>query len=179
MRKYSQPWLLALALGLAGCAGEESSAPPPGGAGGGTPPSPAPRAASAAPAPAPAPAAGAPGKGEVKAPAPAPAPAAKEAVKTSDAPPPLEPPKTGQAETGARPVKLTDGQVAKIKSLPAGEQEAALKQAVCPISGENLGSMGVPFKMSAEGQTFYLCCDGCEDKAKADPKAVLAKLGKK
>ena len=57
--------------------------------------------------------------------------------------------------------------------------DAALKQAVCPVSGEHLGSMGTPFKITAEGRTFYLCCDGCVDKVKEDPKGVLAKLDKK
>jgi hypothetical protein len=38
--------------------------------------------------------------------------------------------------------------------------------------------MGKPLKTSAEGRTFYLCCKGCEDDLKADPKAVIAKLDK-
>ena len=47
------------------------------------------------------------------------------------------------------------------------------------MSGDHLGSMGTPFKITAEGRTFYLCCDGCEDKVKEDPKGVLAKLDNK
>lgn len=73
-------------------------------------------------------------------------------------------------------VKLTEDEVAEIKKLPAGEQDSALKQAVCPVSGKNLGSMETPVKVSAEGKTFYLCCGGCKKKVAADPKAVLAKL---
>jgi hypothetical protein len=42
----------------------------------------------------------------------------------------------------------------------------------------NLGSMGVPIKVSAEGKTAYLCCKGCNKDFDKDPKAVFAKLGK-
>ncbi len=59
------------------------------------------------------------------------------------------------------------------------EQPAALAQAVCPVSGHHLGSMEKPIKVTAEGRTFYLCCDSCEDKVKANPKSVIAKLDKK
>ena len=61
----------------------------------------------------------------------------------------------------------------------AAEQDLALEQAVCPVSGEHLGKMGMPFKTAAGGRTFYLCCKNCEDDVKADPKAVIAKLDKK
>ena len=73
-------------------------------------------------------------------------------------------------------VKLEADEIAEIKKLPAGEQDMALKQAVCPASGEHLGSMGTPIKVSAEGKTFYLCCKNCEKEVKADPKSVVAKL---
>jgi YHS domain-containing protein len=38
--------------------------------------------------------------------------------------------------------------------------------------------MGVPLKVSAEGKTFFLCCKGCNKELKANPQAVVAKLGK-
>jgi hypothetical protein len=38
--------------------------------------------------------------------------------------------------------------------------------------------MGKPLKVTAEGRTFYLCCDSCEDELKADPRKVIAKLTK-
>ena len=46
------------------------------------------------------------------------------------------------------------------------------------MSAHHLGSMGKPIKVTAEGRTFYLCCDDCEEKVKADPKGVIAKLDK-
>jgi YHS domain-containing protein len=33
--------------------------------------------------------------------------------------------------------------------------------------------------VSAEGRTFFICCEGCEEKVKSDPKAVIAKLDQK
>jgi YHS domain-containing protein len=163
-------WVLAVVLGVGGCAGEDATAPP--------------AAAPVSKAPA------SPGAGRVETtrgggmPAEAgpgknaltpKAPAATGGEAKQDEAPPLEPPKTGAANK----VSLTEAQIAKIKTLPSAEQDAALKQAVCPVSGEHLGSMGTPFKITAEGRTFYLCCDGCEDKVKEDPRGVLAKLEKK
>jgi hypothetical protein len=101
--------------------------------------------------------------------------AAKPAVaKKSDEAPKVEGP---AADSGA--VKLSDEEKAAIKELPAAEQATALAQAVCPVSTENLGSMGKPLKVTAEGRTFYLCCKNCEKEVKSNPKAVIAKLDKK
>ena len=93
--------------------------------------------------------------------------------------PKVEGPKTEGPQSGAAAVKLTTDELAAIKELPAAEQDQAIKQAVCPVSGEHLGEMGKPVKVQAEGRTFFLCCDNCEEKVKKDPKAVIAKLDKK
>ncbi|MFO0908742.1 MAG: TRASH domain-containing protein [Isosphaeraceae bacterium] len=93
-------------------------------------------------------------------------------------PPKVEPPK-GEAEKKAdAAAKLTEEELAEIKKLPAGEIDAALKQVVCPASGEHLGAMGTPIKVSAEGKSFYICCKGCEKEVKENPKDILAKLAK-
>lgn len=79
----------------------------------------------------------------------------------------------------AKTVSLTadeKGEIAKLADK--ADQDSALAQATCPVSGENLGSMGVPIKVSAEGKTAYLCCKGCNKDFDKDPKAVFAKLGK-
>jgi YHS domain-containing protein len=104
--------------------------------------------------------------------APTPSPATKEELKKSNET------KAGGTTTGAKvaSVSLSDEEVAEIKKLPGGEAERAIQQAVCPVSGENLGSMGVPVKVMAEGQTFYLCCKSCNKDVRDDPKAVVAKL---
>ena len=62
------------------------------------------------------------------------------------------------------------------RSCPRPSRTLALKQAVCPVSGQHLGSMGKPIKVTAEGRTFFLCCDELRGGFKKDPKAVIAKL---
>jgi hypothetical protein len=93
--------------------------------------------------------------------------------------PKVEGPKSEAPKTGAAAVKLSNDELAEIKKLPAAEQAAAIAQAACPVSGEHLGQMGKPVKVSAENRTFYLCCDDCKEKVDKDPKAVIAKLDKK
>jgi hypothetical protein len=99
--------------------------------------------------------------------------------------PPIEAPKPEPAAKGDQPkaaaaaVKLSDEEVAEIKTLPADQQTLALKQAVCPVSDEHLGSMGAPIKVTAAGKDFFICCKSCKKEVDADPSAVLAKLGGK
>ena len=153
---------LAMAALVTGCGGEETTAP----------------AEAPTSGPGPAPTGPPPGSGEMKAmPTPAPAEAAPAPAEKKDEPPKAEAPAT-EPPKGASNVKLEDAEIAEIKKLPAGEVEFALKQAVCPVSDEHLGSMGAPIKVTAEGKTFYLCCKGCNKDLEKDPKAVVAKLVK-
>ena len=112
------------------------------------------------------------------APAPTPSPAKTDDMKKPDDAPKVEGPKAEAPKADAG-VKLSADEMAEIKKLPEAEQAAAIKQAVCPVSAHELGSMGEPIKVTAEGRTFYLCCKSCEPSVKKDPKAVLAKLDKK
>ncbi len=110
---------------------------------------------------------------------PAPAiPSAADKPKADELPK-VEGPKAESSTTKAGDSKLKAEEVAAIKELPEAEQALATKQLVCPVSDHNLGSMGKPLKVTAEGRTFYLCCEGCEEKVKTDAKAVIAKLDKK
>ncbi len=88
------------------------------------------------------------------------------------APGPAEPKKEADA------AKLSDTEIAEIKKLPEAEQASALAQISCPVSGALLGKMGTPIKQKIGDKTFYICCDGCEDEIKTNPKGVLAKLNK-
>ncbi len=158
---------LALAL-IVGCGAPEAEGP---GSVGETKPAPG------------GPAVAEPSKDGAPAPAPTPSePAAPNPSATEVAPPVEADPKADAAPAVEGPkaeaVKLSDDEIANIKKLPADEQEAAIKQGVCPVSGGNLG-MDVPIKMTAEGRSFYICCEGCKDAVEKDPKAVLAKLDKK
>ncbi len=88
-------------------------------------------------------------------------------------------PEAGEAKPLDTNVELTEAETAKIKELPAEEAELALQQKVCPVSGSHLGGMGVPVKVTADGKTAFLCCEGCQSEFEADPAAALAKLGLK
>ncbi len=94
-----------------------------------------------------------------------------------------EAPKAGEETKAEAPqaaaVKLTDEELAEVKKLPEADQALALAQGVCPISGEHLGSMGPPLKVTADGKTAFLCCKGCKADFDADPAAAIAKLNKK
>jgi YHS domain-containing protein len=46
----------------------------------------------------------------------------------------------------------------------------ALAQKICPVSGEDLLSMGGPVASELNGQAVFLCCEGCL-KQPAEPKA--------
>jgi hypothetical protein len=147
-------WTILILGAAAGCAGEDQTAAPATGLG--SPP----------PAVNPAP------------PSEALAPKAGESKKGDEAPK-IEGPKAEGSKSDAGAAKLTAEELAAIKQLPPAEQELATKQLVCPVSNENLGSMGKPVQVTAEGRTFYLCCKSCQKELTADPKAVIAKLDKK
>jgi hypothetical protein len=121
---------------------------------------------------------------EVK-PAPAPeiTPAEKPALSSetpkveAPAPSPKEEAKPEAKDEGkAAAVTLEPEEIVEIKKLPAADAEAALKQLVCPVSGEHLGSMDVPVKVTALGKTFFLCCKNCDKEVKSNPAEVVAKL---
>ena len=63
-----------------------------------------------------------------------------------------------------------------IAKLPEADRATAEKQEICPVSGGKLGSMGMPYKVTVEGQDVFLCCKGCEGAIKEDPQKYLAKL---
>jgi YHS domain-containing protein len=158
-------WAALVATAVAGCSSEEANP------GGGT------NAPPVTPGPAPT---GGAMSGEMK---PA-EPAKTEAPAAPAEAPKVEPPAvTPAAPAEAAPEKKADAttlsaeEVAEIKKLPPADAALALKQMVCPVSGEHLGGdMGAPVKVSAEGKTFFLCCKSCNKDVLADPKAVVAKL---
>jgi YHS domain-containing protein len=164
-------WAVVMVGAVAGCTSDEPSTNP------GTPTTNLPKAPAKPVVPAPAEAAK---EGAAKDMQPA-APKVGD-TKKPDESPKLEPPKSepkADTKTGAAAAKLTAEEIAEIKKLPAAEQDLALKQAICPVSDHHLGSMEKPIKVTAEGRTFFLCCEGCEPDLKKDPKAVIAKLDAK
>jgi hypothetical protein len=73
--------------------------------------------------------------------------------------------------------KSSEGTVPEgLMELSAEDRALAEKQRVCPVTGELLGSMGKPVKVTVKGQTVFLCCPGCEDSINKEPDKYLAKL---
>jgi len=69
------------------------------------------------------------------------------------------------------PPPCSSGPVAAVPgptALPYGGQKT------CPVTGEELGSMGTPVAVVVKGETVYVCCRGCAGKAQADPDKTLA-----
>jgi YHS domain-containing protein len=96
-------------------------------------------------------------------------PAAKAKVQPGESSPPQKP--VAQA--------MDDSNIAKgLADLSTEDRTIAIKQAVCPVSGEKLGMMGVPVKMDVKGHTVFLCCPSCKDELLGNPDEYLAKLNK-
>jgi len=73
----------------------------------------------------------------------------------------------------------TDSKIeAALAKLSAEDREAATKQKTCPVSGEPLGSMGVPKKVKVKDREVFICCAACEKPLLDDPDKYLAKLDK-
>lgn len=64
-----------------------------------------------------------------------------------------------------------------LAELSAEDQKAAREQKICPVSGEPLGSMDVPQKISVNGHDVFICCKSCEKSLREEPEKYLAKLG--
>jgi hypothetical protein len=154
-------WMAAGLAFFLGCSGEGTdgggAAPlPPGGGGGVTMPPPVSEGAPGAPS------------GTPTTPADGAAPAPGDAPKAADAP--------KSADAGS--AVLTTEEIAEIKKLPEAEQALAFAQKVCPVSGEHLGEMGTPVKVTAGDQIAFLCCKSCMPEFNKDPQGTLAKLKK-
>lgn len=63
-----------------------------------------------------------------------------------------------------------------LAKLSAEDRKLAEAQGVCPITGDPLGALGVPVKITLKGQPVVLCCKDCIEKAKADPDKTLGKM---
>ena len=52
----------------------------------------------------------------------------------------------------------------------------ARAQRSCPVTGEDLGSMGNPIPVTVKGETIFVCCKGCIKKVQQNPDKYLAKV---
>ena len=82
----------------------------------------------------------------------------------------------GGEDTLVKAKALTESS-AVLAKLSKEDRAAAEAQKYCAIQTKGLlGSMGAPIKLDLNGKPVFLCCKGCTGKAKANPKATLAKV---
>ena len=67
---------------------------------------------------------------------------------------------------------------AELAKLSPEDAASAETQHFCPVSGEMLGSMGAPIKVDVQGESVWICCDGCKQKVLDNPDEYLAKIRK-
>lgn len=60
-----------------------------------------------------------------------------------------------------------------IARLPQDEQAVALHQKTCPVTSELLGSMGQPIRISVDGRSVFVCCEGCGERLRRNPAQYL------
>ncbi len=87
---------------------------------------------------------------------------------------------SGSNKAAIRPSTPDDEEAtiaANLAKLSPADKKLALEQLLC-VSQENskLGSMGVPIKFNIEGQTAFVCCDGCLKDAKTESAKTISRL---
>jgi hypothetical protein len=60
--------------------------------------------------------------------------------------------------------------------LTAEQKAEAEAQKVCPVTGEDLKSMGGPYLVHVKDKDVFICCEGCLKPLVADPDKYIAKL---
>ncbi len=66
---------------------------------------------------------------------------------------------------------------AVLAKLSPADRSAAKKQRFCPVLEKSrLGSMGAPVKLTVGGESVFVCCAGCKERALSDPAATLVKI---
>lgn len=58
-------------------------------------------------------------------------------------------------------------------SVSTDDEALIAAQKTCPVSGEELGSMGKPLKMQVGDKAVFLCCKGCVKTFNKDPQKYL------
>lgn len=69
-----------------------------------------------------------------------------------------------------------EGKDDPLAKLTAAERAAVMAQKTCPVSGEELGGMGTPIKVTVDGKDIYVCCESCVEDAKENFAKYLAKI---
>lgn len=98
--------------------------------------------------------------------APQESPPAENAAEVPSAPPP------GEVSMDTEDTNVE----AELTFLTAAEKAAVEAQGICPVSEDELGSMGAPIKVNVDGRDVYICCESCREPLLANPAKYLAVL---
>ena len=93
---------------------------------------------------------------------------------------PAAPKSAAPANNQAGTTESEEEGIAKVlASMSPEDRELVIKQKVCPVSGERLGTpaMGAPPKVDVKGHAVFICCPNCRDELLNEPDKYLAKLG--
>ena len=86
----------------------------------------------------------------------------------------------GHVDRNAAPGSKVPGEDSAVKTnlakLSQEDRELVEAQKLCPISGEPLGGMAVPVKVTIGDQPVFLCCKSCKTEAVGDADKTLAKV---
>jgi len=66
-----------------------------------------------------------------------------------------------------------------LANLSAADKELVMLMTDCPVSGEPLGSMGEPIKVSKGGRDLFICCEHCRELAESKFDDYIAKIDAK
>lgn len=73
---------------------------------------------------------------------------------------------------------FADPEVIKaLEKFTDAERDAIKAQEYCPVGEQILGSMGPPLKIDHQGNTVWVCCEGCVSTFNETPTEYLQKLG--
>ena len=85
----------------------------------------------------------------------------------------------GSTPVSANPAKKDpDARIkAALAKLSPEDRKLAEAQRYCPIIEDSrLGSMGVPVKLTLDGEVVFICCAACKEEAQSEPTATLEKV---
>lgn len=86
----------------------------------------------------------------------------------------------GSSKAVVRPTTPNDEEVtisSNLSKLSAADKKIALEQLLCASQEHSkLGSMGVPIKFTIEGQTGFVCCEGCLNDVKSNPSKTSQRI---
>ena len=68
---------------------------------------------------------------------------------------------------------LSKTMLAALSKLSKTDQKLAKNQRVCPVTMMSLGSMGAPPKVDVNGETVFICCEGCRNSLLEQPQKYL------